>query len=391
MVLSHLIEGELFNSNDNIYYTIFNNFIIKNYKRINTIIDNIIKISEPYRDNINKEKTEINDLDSSTHKSICFNLKDFLLFYNTIHAYKDEILNGDKYIEDIYNNIQKNISLLQYNSNNYYLIINESQVKPFEKTETKIALNNTSINEDDLLKKLKYAIIYVLENTQLTINLDDNLSIKKTFEVLNDYLSYYFKPTLNSIKPPLSWYSKYIINNLDSLSNKYKENDFQLFFEEIRTNLNNTVIEYRNINEYLTINLTLKLNKLEKIINIYKNQFDKIKKVEINTKTLIIIESEEIKICLMNGAEYNEIIKSEKKAIDNNLLILSNSDFCPHNKLILSTKEKKYKERRHHCNNIKEFAKKFSEYHGIISKEIKNFSFGSNNYNIKDIKEKKKN
>ena len=151
IVLSHLIEGELFNSNDNIYYTIFNNFIIKNYKRINTIIYNIIKISEPYRDNINKEKTEINDLDSSTHKSICFNLKDFLLFYNTIHAYKDEILNGDKYIEDIYNNIQKNISLLQYNSNNYYLIINESQMKPFEKIETKIALNNLSKKEDDIL------------------------------------------------------------------------------------------------------------------------------------------------------------------------------------------------------------------------------------------------
>ena len=382
-VLSHLIEGELFNSNDNIYYTIFNNFIIKNHKRINKIIDNIIKIYIPDNYNINKINLNENNLDFIQCKSICFNSNKFLLFYNTIHAFKNEILKGDKYIENIFNNITKKISTIQFNINSYYLITNENIDNFSFRKEEKIRLNNNSKNEDEIYKKIKYAIIYVLDNLQLYLNLENNISTPKTFEIINDYLNHYFKPSLGCVKPPLSWYSQYIVNNINLINKEYKENDFQLLYNELELDLKNILNKYKNLNDYLTINIELKSNLLDRILKTYKNQLKKIRKVEMNIKSLIFIETNEIKICLMKGTEYNHLIKSEKKTMNNNLLIMSNSNICPHNNLNLSKNEKKLIEKRYHCNNIKEYAEIFSEYHKILSEEIMNYSLGHDFYKTK--------
>ena len=382
-VLSYLIEGELFNSNDNIYFTIFNKFIINNYNRINKIIDNIINISSNF-------DTNKKELDFIQYKSICFNIDDFLLFYNTIHAHKDEIFKDNKYIEDIFNNITKNISSLYFNANYYYVIINDNYDKSIEKKEYKIVLNNNSKNEFEIYKKIKYAIIYVLENLKLTINLDNNLSTQKTFEIIDDYLYYYYKPDLESKKPPLNWYSHFIVKNLNLINIKYKENDFQLLYKEIELNLKNNLEDYKYMNDTLKINLISKLNLLEKIKEKYNNQLEKIKKTEMNIKSLIFIESQEIKICLMTGVEYNQLIKSEKKSIDKNLFIISFSNCCPHSKLILSEKEKKNIEKKYHCINIKQFCQRCNEHSKLILEEIKNFSFGKEYYKLKDLYKKKK-
>ena len=63
----------------------------------------------------------------------------------------------------------------------------------------------------------------------------------------------------------------------------------------------------------------------------------------------------------MTGADYNKLIKSEKKSIDNNLFLMSLLDNCPHNKKMISGEKIKYNERKYHCNNIEDFAKKFGE------------------------------
>jgi len=81
------------------------------------------------------------------------------------------------------------------------------------------------------------------------------------------------------------------------------------------------------------------------------------------------------------------LVKSEKKLMKNNLLILSNSNTCPHNNINLSEKEKKYIEKRYHCLNIKDFAYKFSEYYNILSDEIMNFSIGNDCNKIKEYKD----
>ena len=387
-ILKHLIEGCLFNSKENIYYTIFNNYIIKNYHRINHIIEEIINIkipSEFYNINdIPGNNNKINEANFIYNKSICFNSGDFLLFYNTIHAHKDEILQKDKYIEDIYLKITKNLSLMKFKKNEYYIIIKDNN-----ENNLTIKENNTEKKLNDKFSKLKWSIKYVLENLQFIIYFDKKTKTEKTFKIINDYLNNYFKPKLNSEKPPLSWYSQYIVNNLSLINNKYKENDYQLLYEEIIFNINKTIDEYKSLNDYLSTNLIIKINSIKKLISNYKLQKEKIKNSELNIKSLIFIQSNPIKICLMTGDEYNQLIKTEKKLIDNNLLLMSVLDTCPHKKKILSEKEIKYIEKKYHCNNIEEFAFKFGEYHKIISEEIMNFSLGSDYYSSKDYKEDK--
>ena len=47
--------------------------------------------------------------------------------------------------------------------------------------------------------------------------------------LINTYLNYYFKPSLDIKTPPINWYSQYIVNNLNLIDEEYKKNDFQLF------------------------------------------------------------------------------------------------------------------------------------------------------------------
>ena len=177
-ILKHLIEGCLFNSKENIYYTIFNNYIIKNYHRINHIIEEIINIkipSEFYNINdIPGNNNKINEANFIYNKSICFNSGDFLLFYNTIHAHKDEILQKDKYIEDIYIKITKNLSLMKFKKNEYYIIIKDNN-----ENNLTIKENNTEKKLNDKFSKLKWSIKYVLENLQFIIYFDKKTKTEK--------------------------------------------------------------------------------------------------------------------------------------------------------------------------------------------------------------------
>ena len=387
-VLSHLIEGELFNSSDNTHLTIFNHFIIKNYYRINQIIDKILE-KKTLKTNYIKEKK----LDFIEYKTICFNSKQFLLFYNTVHRYKDEILRGDKYIENIYNKITEYISSINCSIHNYYLIIKQSNENNAKEKENKgIEFNST---KNKIYEKLKFSIIQVLQNLNITFNLSTQLNTIKTFETINAYLNTYFKNTLRNNEAPLNWYSQYIVNNINLLNKEYKENDFQLLYNDIESNVKNIVEKYKIMNHYLNIDLILKMKSLDKTLKIYKNQLEKIRKTETNIKCLIFIESFEIHDCLITGFEYNKLIKSEKKLVNNALLILNNSKFCIHNKLTIAEKDKKFCEKKYHCNNIKEFAQRLSEYHKILSEEIMNFSLGNEFYQSKDYnnicKEKKNN
>lgn len=407
-VLKHLIEGCLFSSNDNIYYPIFNTFIIKNYNRINKIIDNIINNitipSEYYntilsildkKDNLNQisgyyfNNKENNFSDFIYNKSICFNSNYFLLFYNTILGHKDEILQKDKFIENIFMNITENLTFMKFNVGEYYIITKENHKNNLIIKENKNEdLNIYLGNKTNIYSKLKSAIKYVLENLKLIINFDKSIKTQKTFEIINNYLNYYFKPTLNVEKPPLSWYSHYIVNNLNLLNNKYKENDYQLLYNDIVSNLVNIINDYKSLNDYLSTNLIVKINSIEKLISNYKLQIEKIKNTELNIKSLIFIETNQIRICLMTGADYNKLIKSEKKLIDNNLFLMSLLDNCPHNKKMISGEKIKYNERKYHCNNIEDFAKKFGEYHEIISEKIMNNSSGLESYKSKELKDK---
>ena len=380
-VLSHLIEGELFNSNDNAFFTIFNHFIIKYYYRVNQIIDKILK--NPI---IIKNHAKEKELDSTEYKAICFNSNQFLLFYNTLHLYKKEILKGNGYIEDIYNKITEKIASIKFSINIYYLILKQINENDTIKNENKSKELNPTKNKNETYEKLKYSIEKVLQNFQMTFNLDNKLTTIKTFEIINSYLNSYFMKFFRYNEPPLKWYSQYIVNNLNSLNEEYKENDFQLLYNDIESEINNILGDNKKMKNYLNIDFITKKNYLDKLLKTYTNQLEKIRKTETNIKSLIFIESVEIQVCLITGFEYNKLIKSEKKLVNNKLLILSKTYYCIHNKITPSEKDKKFYDIKFHCNNVKEFAQKLSEYHKIVSDEIMNFSLGNEYYQLKDYK-----
>ena len=399
IVLKHLIQGELFNSKDNYFYTIFNNFIIKNFFRIDKIINKIINVKLP-EENINIDKNYNNFNDKSfqdlifktSQGSICFNSNHFLLFYNTIHVNKNEIFKCDKYIENIFDKITEQISFMKFDMNNYYIITeenNENLLAIKEEDESRLKISN---NQNKILDKIKQTIIYVLNKLNLILNIGKDISTIKTFEIITNYLEYYckFNPkTVKSQKVPLYWYSKYIVNNLNLLNDEYKINDFELLYKEIKNNLELLLQKYIFINDNLTINTNIKLNLLEKKIQIYKAQYEKIKNNNLNIKSLIFIESNNINVCLMKGSEYNKYIRKDiNKLVDNNILILSNTKNCIHNKNNISGNLRKYKYnfllKKYHCSSIKEFAKKFSEFYNVISEEILEYSMGSEFYESKE-------
>ena len=305
-VLKHLIEGCLFNSNDNIYYPIFNTFIIKNYNRINKIIDNIINNitipSEYYntilsildkKDNLNQisgyyfNNKENNFSDFIYNKSICFNSNYFLLFYNTILSHKDEILQKDKFIENIFMNITENLTFMKFNVGEYYIITKENHKNNLIIKENKNEdLNIYLGNKTNIYSKLKSAIKYVLENLKLIINFDKSIKTQKTFEIINN---------------------------------------------DIVSNLVNIINDYKSLNDYLSTNLIVKINSIEKLISNYKLQIEKIKNTELNIKSLIFIETNQIRICLdeniISTYSIKKILEAYmniiKKKIENNNCFLS--------------------------------------------------------------------
>lgn len=125
MVLKKIIRGEFFNSEENRNYNVFNKFILDNYFRIDKIISNIIEVKIPEKltilsnqfykdddfslDKIVRQKEEINyhyfdenPNDFMMHKSICFNINQFLLLYGAVHVNKDYFIKNNE-------NFEKNI------------------------------------------------------------------------------------------------------------------------------------------------------------------------------------------------------------------------------------------------------------------------------------------
>jgi hypothetical protein len=112
-VLKKLVRGELFDKENCGSFNIFNAFIIESYRKLETIVDNIISnVKIPERllalsndfyakenfslENLHRSNSETkyeyfdeNPHDFMQHKSICFNIKQFILFYSIVDFNKD--------------------------------------------------------------------------------------------------------------------------------------------------------------------------------------------------------------------------------------------------------------------------------------------------------------
>jgi hypothetical protein len=141
--------------------------------------------------------------------------------------------------------------------------------------------------------------------------------------------------------------------------------------------------------------MTTKFYLIKNKKNNFKKELESVKRTELNIRTFLFMESndtKELKVCLINGFEYNKLFKNEEeKPMNNNSLIICRQKSCPHSHIIFQIENTSYNLRKikfflsnFHCKTIIDFAKIFCNYHQFISEEIQNYSMGPEFYKSKE-------
>ena len=395
-IFRQLIKGELITNKQYDNYKIFNQFIIENFVRIKTIIYNCIDINIPNNilsiiekhpnDDSKIEKNQANDKKPEKHnnnftsqKCICFNINYLLLFYNIVNNNKEIFIKDGTKFETIFNELSKYIPHMDITNNKYYVITKEELSKEIESMNVGDT-NNLEKNED-ILNKLKSQIISLLSKIRFkkSWNCLNHYNTKEIFEFVNRYLLSIEK---NKKLVPLNWCSKYILENLNLIEEKYKKDDYQLLYKEIERDISKIMIKLTKLNSILNIHINKKFLIIEKKKRRLKKEYQRIKLNILKMKTILFMEKEKIDLCFMDGKKYNELAKiinknPEKKMNKNNTLIFSETNNCLHSKI----KEEKYNYlisseelNQYHLHRIKNFIFKLCSYNKKISDEIMYYS-----------------
>ena len=156
LVFKNLVKGELFNTDHNLIFSIFNKYIMDNYYRVNNIIDKMIDVRIPEKlqrlsdefyenedfvlDNSKRNEEEINyeyfkenPNDFIQYKSICFTINVFNLFYSVVEENQDLFFKKGDPLEKVFETISCFISTIKDNPNHYYVIISDKYNEEAEK------------------------------------------------------------------------------------------------------------------------------------------------------------------------------------------------------------------------------------------------------------------
>ena len=410
-VLKNLIRGELFNNDQYSHMIIFNDFIINNFGRVNKIVEKIIhvkapdklmKLSEQFYSNedinladIKRSVQEItydyfqdNPNDFMHHKSICFRMKELILFYDTVNNNKEKFIEQGKPFQNIFEKLTTFIPLLKSFDYEYYVIISNNyygEIKDLLFHENiKMPLGHKA-NSEQKLKNIKFCISKLISNLDVFPNwqnITENFDTISTFKLINHYLISIFKQD-NYLKygnVPLSWYSSYIIKNIHNIDNKYIENDYLLLYENIENEIVSQIKKLRKLNYFLTINMTTKFFLIDNKIKNFTQELENVKNTELNIKTIHFIESATIKVCFTNIIELSKMSKKLALTLEQSELltpykfIISKTENCVHQQRTDKKIHIKLKpvliHSKTHCSNINEFAERLSNYHFLISEDI---------------------
>ena len=409
LVFKNLIKGELFNTDQNINFSVFNKYIMDNYYKINNIIEKMIdvripeklkKLSDEFYENddfildnskrseeeINYEYFKENPNDFMQHKSICFTINELNMFYSVVEEYQDLFFKEGEPLKNVFETISNFISMIKDKPNHYFVIISDNYNEEAEKLlfhkEKTLPLGKAKTQEE-IIQNLHYCISYLIGNLEILPHWDwviENYQTMPTFQYINQYLNSYegiynFCP--GSV--PLNWYSLYIINNLHYIKPEDAINDYQPLYDNIEKQIRSQLKKLSKLNEFLTVNMTTKFLLIDHKIKIFKEELENVKNTFINIKTLQFMESKEI-LCSLATVE-----ELRKKGIpvegETNIknLVFQRETYVPL-KLDKSTSKKKDKEENipkninFFCYSISNFIQRFIDYYKLIYEELKQFS-----------------
>ena len=412
-VCKKLIRGELFTNNDNnCYFVIFNKFIINNIQRINDIIEKIIHIkpsgklldlSEQFYSRedfdlkklkrneweINYKYLEENKNDFTQHKSICFSIKDLFLFYHIVEKNIEYFKEIKKSFDEITGKTKLEID--KTFDNIYFIITNDEYAREvndlLNHDENKLSLIKVKNMEN--LFKIKSCIEYVLNNVDISPNwkwVSDNWDTYKTFQFIHNYLTTYNLDSRNYLKNkeskiPLSWYSLYIINNINKLKGNYAINDFKMLYDNLESEINSQLKKLRKLNNFLTINMRTKFILIDRKIKIFNQELENVQKTELSLKTFQFIENTKIRVCLTTINDLFEISKYIQNFYDHFdldsknkfvFVIRQNKTECIHKRNMDNKhyQKEKISIKKMHCKNINQFCLHFTDYYRNIFQDI---------------------
>ena len=353
-------------------YTPFNLFFIEKMPKIIKLFEEIQNITLPnfIQKLINNELSEDFKFNYFTenpdevifHRSICFTLDDICAILRAIGQNKEHYFNDKKniglmktyeklcssssqlIINEINNQqiIKRNLSLRDDRNFNlkdkniknktkrssllptmYYFLISDilvndkykkifnlEQKEPnFRNEELKALKNETDIFQNNLIR-VKNSICGILYNYQsLNKNNFPDGTTFDTYQVLNELKkniksnNYIIDDTI-----PTQWYLNSLLESINQIPQKYKDNDFELLYNEIENNINESIkfLDFDTI-----INIHEKINYAKRLKNNYENKKSNIRKIKINEKINNVIEKETIPIELY--FDYNKgTLKFEK-------------------------------------------------------------------------------
>jgi hypothetical protein len=239
------------------------------------------------------------------------------------------------------------------------------------------------------LFKIKSCIEYVLNNVDISPNwkwVSDNWDTYKTFQFIHNYLTTYNLDSKNYLKNkeskiPLSWYSLYIINNINKLKGDYAINDFKVLYDNLESEINSQLKKLRKLNNFLTINIRTKFILIDRKIKIFNQELENVQKTELSLKTFQFIENTKIRVCLTTVNDLFELSKYIQNFYDHFdldsknkfvFVIRQNKTECIHKRNMDNKHYQKEKMsiKKMHCKNINQFCLHFTDYYRNIFQDI---------------------
>ena len=434
-ILIKISNGQLFESNKEMEYTVFNYYIIEVIQILNKFYDKLIDIQLPnnLNDLINnnlkrkqksilkylKQKNEIfenknnfeqvnikssdyqfkynffkeNNEDLINVQCICFCLEDILFLvkllnennYNNIYEFKDcdkfnffkktiELISSEEFI--LTENIEKS-----HNSKDFFLFFSiENNQKYIEKEENKIIDDNKDINNSFILNQIKLSIKILL--TELNIlNIKDypyfiyaNSNYKffiSLYKTLKDINPYLYNKSFLNI--PLNWYSRYIYNYLEKLDYKYIKDDYINLFNEIKFEENKKLKNLKSNINIVFIKNGLNFRNIENFLEKINKEFNYIKKFENKYIIEKFINESEIVVCFNFFYDFN--LNTYKYTLISKKKEIQSANII---KNITNFKKNNNEKELETLKNIYDFIKQFTKKNSELKEYIKN--------NIKECK-----
>ena len=343
-ILDDMIENGQMKIEENIKDKMYN---FQEKDMINAENKEKIKVQDNQKDSINKDKkddiikkeSQKNIYDYFKENSdeilrlqcICFSMQDIIFIINLINKNKKIFTNLDRYTffsktvdiihADEYKldrEISKDPGTIKF-----FLVFQDEKNSQLEKLmmqKNKMDNYFEAGSESELIcKRIKVCLKTILKGLNLLNNKDFTylnmaISSDKFFTALKYILEDLGELEEMKYKIPLKWYGQFISNNKNQLNQSYKENDFELLYDEIFNEESNILNELKLFSSIVITRDGMNLRCAEKILE--KIKYD-LKHIQGSIKFLKIekfVNTEEIEVCIRTKEmeEYKERNRKDK-------------------------------------------------------------------------------